>query len=167
MTFYIKYNGNEPFDENFKKAIQTILQFNKLINEKKIIKNGSYYPRLSETDKRGLRAYNEVKKKHFCDNIHSTIILNEIIRCKHFPTYENGVIICTDSNFKDLMENQMKDLITIQDTPFDVVVNDVNNLLTSTDKLNQIEDMIDNLELTPKDLVKLQIRVSKLLVEYI
>ena len=167
MTFYIKYNGNEPFDENFKKIIETIIQFNKLVNEKKIVKNGSYYPRLTETDKRGLRAYNELKKKHFTENLHSFFVLNEIIRCKHFPTYENGVVICTDSNFKDLMENQMKDLITIQDTPYGVIVNDVNNLLTSNDKLDQIEDMIDNLELTPNDIVKLQIRLSKLLIEYI
>lgn len=161
MTFYIKYNGNEPFDENFKKVIETILQFNRLINEKKIVKNGSYYPRLTETDKRGLRAYNEVKRNYFHDNLHSSIILNEIIRCKHFPTYENGVIICTDSNFKDLMENQLKDSITIQDKPFGVIVNDVNNLLSSNDKINQIEDMIDNLELTPKEIVILSRRILK------
>ncbi len=165
MTFYIKCDlQDEDITEKWDKIIETINQFNKLINEKKLIKNGSYYPRLSDTDKRGLRAYNEVKKKYFP---HSHIILNEIIRCKHFPKFENGVLICIDSNFKELMENQMKGQIEVQETPFGVIVNDVNNLLSSNEKINQIEDMIDNLEITPNELVQLQMRISKMLIEYI
>lgn len=165
MTFYIRFAiKDDEMWEKWKKIIQTINQFNKLINEKELIKNGSYYPRLSDTDKRGLRAYNEVKKKYFP---HSHIILNEIIRCKHFPIYENGVIICSDSNFKELMENQMKGQLEVQETPFGVIVNDVNNLLSSNEKINQIEDMIDNLEITPNELVQLQMRISKMLIEYI
>jgi hypothetical protein len=167
MTYYIKYNGNEPFDENYKKIIETIMRFNELIKNKKIIKNGSYYPRLTDTDKRGLRAYNELKKKHFTENLHSFPVLNEIIRCKFFPQYDNGVIVVNDNNFKSLMENIMIDKLKIQNEPFDAVVNNVNNLLSSEDKLNQIEDMIDNLDLTPKEILKLIPRLTKLLVDYV
>ena len=73
----------ELFYNDWRNVLDTITKYTNLYNEKKIVKGTAYYPRLKYTDRRGLRAFNELKKGFFLEN--QCYILDYIIKEKILP----------------------------------------------------------------------------------
>jgi len=139
-TIYLK-NTDEADDDWWKnKILKPIIDWEQLIKDKTIKKNGSYYPRLVETKKRGLHAFNEVHNTYFKD-IDKDFILC-LCKFRILPQVNiNTLIINYEGNTHQLEKYLEKYNITKSETPFDAVVNDL-NIMSSNDKLSQIENMI-------------------------
>lgn len=163
-TIYIK-NTNEADNEWWKnKILKPIKDYEDLIKSNAIKKNGSYYPRLSETKKRGLHAFNEVHTTHFKDIEKDFILI--LCKFKVLPQVNIDTLVITYEGTEHHLKNYLsKYSLTYSNTPFDAIVNDL-NIMSSKDKLEQIENMIENLEFTPYEYSLLIIRCSSALADY-
>ena len=146
------------------KILKPISLWSELLESKTIIKGGAYYPRLADTNKRGLNAFNEVHKKYFKE------IKKEFLLClckfTIFPQVSIDTLIITfHGNSHALTDYLHKYDLTVGDTPFNAIVNDL-NIMSSEDKLKQIKIMIENLEFTPFDYVCLIKECSLVLSEF-
>ena len=146
------------------KILKPISLWSELLESKTIIKGGAYYPRLADTNKRGLNAFNEVHKKYFKE-IKKEFLL---YLCKFtiFPQVSIDTLIITfHGNSHALTDYLNKYDLIVGDTPFNAIVNDL-NIMSSEDKLKQIKIMIENLEFTPFDYVCLIKECSSVLSEF-
>jgi len=163
-TIYIK-NTLENDDEWWKtKILKPIKDYEELIKSGLIKKSGSYYPRLSETKKRGLHAFNEVHSTHFSDIEKEFILI--LCKFKVLPQVNISTLVITyEGDTHHLANYFSKDDLTYSETPFDAIINDL-NIMSSKDKLEHIENMIENLEFNPYEYSLLIIRCSSALADY-
>jgi len=162
-TIYLK-NANEADDDWWKNTIlKTISDWNDLLKNKIIIKGGSYYPRLKDTKKRGLNAFNEVHFQHF-KNIDKQLLLG-LCKFKISPQVNIDTLIITFLGEHALKEYFEKFDLILSDIPFNAIVNDL-NIMPSNEKLEQIKIMIENLEFTPHEYALLIKDCSLVLCDY-
>jgi hypothetical protein len=163
-TIYLK-NENAEDDEWWKnKILKPILDMENFIKGGVIKKNGCYYPRLMETNKRGLHAFNEVHNTHFKDIEKDYILI--LCKFKVSPQVNINTLIITYEGNTHHLENYLEKYKIIKsETPFNAIINDL-NIMSSKDKLEQIENMIENLEFTPYEYSLLIIRCSSALADY-
>ena len=163
-TLYLK-NAEAENDEWWKKVLIDCSKWEQLIKSKDIIKSGCYYPRLKDSNKRGIHAFKEVANKHFQETDKEFLL--GLCRMKVCPQVNIDTLII---NVDDITKYGLYDFfnkyyLLKSDTPFNAVVNDL-NVMPSHEKLNQVEDMIENLEFTPYELSKLIKICSNLLIEF-
>lgn len=166
MTKTIYYRSIEDSDaEWWKKVLIDCSKWEELIKSKEIIKSGCYYPRLKNSNKRGIHAFKEVANQHFHET--DKEFLMGLCRMKVCPQVNiDTLIICVDNIEKHGLSDYLKKFkLQIADKPFNAVVNDL-NVMPSHDKLEQVESMIVNLEFTPYELTQLIKSCSILLIEY-
>ncbi len=163
-TIYLR-NTDAETDEWWKKVLMDCSKWEQLIKSKEIIKSGCYYPRLKESNKRGIHAFKEVANKHFQETEKEFLL--GLCRMKVCPQVNIDTLII---NVDSITQHGLADYfnkynLEKDDKPFNAVVNDL-NVMPSHEKLEQIENMIENLEFTPYELSVLIKRCSSLLVEF-
>tara|TARA_R110001592_G_scaffold4692_1_gene26259 strand:+ start:1060 stop:1566 length:507 start_codon:yes stop_codon:yes gene_type:complete len=135
----------------------------KLINDNVIIKKGSYYPRIKDSNKRGLNAFLEVCTTYFKNT--DRVFLMGVCKLKVCPqVYLNTLQINVDDENKHGLSDYLKEYkLEKSDIPFNAIVCN-QNIMPSEKKLQTINEMIDNLEFTPVEIAKLINELSNQLI---
>tara|TARA_R110000796_G_scaffold252443_1_gene386813 strand:+ start:6115 stop:6585 length:471 start_codon:yes stop_codon:yes gene_type:complete len=146
---YIK--GNNDF---FSSLLEFCHHYNELIKEDIIVKKGSYYPRLSTTNKRGFLAFKEVylKINNMC-KLSDIITLNDIQEFIKAPKTEININqMYTTKKFISYLKT--KNLIwEISAEPFIIEMNDDENI--KKEAKAQILNYCKNFNYEKKDYVEL------------
>tara|TARA_R110002012_G_scaffold281478_1_gene470540 strand:- start:10 stop:555 length:546 start_codon:yes stop_codon:yes gene_type:complete len=172
-----RYITNDELDDATWKLILKIADtYRNLIIENKIIKGGSYYPRLSETDKRGLRAYKEFKSYIYdkLEDVDKTLMedwLDIFIKCPVIPKVEFDCLVVDNGDYMHKLSS-LDYLINLFETntlrtqlePYDQIVHTYPEI-SEDEKIENIMSVIDNLEFTPKQILKLQNKINDYIIE--
>lgn len=162
----------QPFWGSF---LKTVNNYSDGIKSNKYIKNGGYYPRMKQTSKRGLRAYEEVILDIKSDDEELQTIkqyLNDIIRCKQTPEIHIDTLIICESDFIKLQSSEGstinklyydEKLIVSDEKDLTIVKNQVidNTEIDTTIKLTAVLNLIDGLDFTTHELVGLDLQISQ------
>lgn len=164
ITLYLR-SVQADDSEWWKKVLMDCSKWEQLIKTKEIIKSGCYYPRLKESTKRGIHAFKEVANKHFPETEKEFLL--GLCRMKVCPQVNIDTLIINVDTITQygLYDYFGKYHIETDDKPFDAIVNDL-NIMSSSDKLEQVESMIENLEFTPLEIAELINKCSNLLIEF-
>ena len=152
-TIYLR-NLEEKDSEWWKNILIDSVNWKKLIEEKLIIKKGSYYPRLKDSKKRGLNAFLEVARTYFKKSDKEFLL--GLCKLKVCPIVSIDTLqLNVDNPDKHGLIDYMKPFkLESSDIPFDAVICDL-NVMGSDKKIQTIHEMVDNLEFTPLELSKL------------
>ena len=163
-TVYLK-NADEKDSDWWKKVLMDCSKWEQLIKTNEIKKNGCYYPRLKDSKKRGIHAFKEVVNKHFKETEKEFLL--GLCKMKVCPKVNIDTLIINIDNITQygLSDYFNKYHLHKNDKPFDAIVNDL-NIMSSSEKLEQVENMIENLEFTPYELSILINKCSNLLIHY-
>lgn len=164
ITLYLR-SADENDADWWKKVLMDCSKWEELIKTKEIIKSGCYYPRLKNSKKRGIHAFKEVANKHFQETEKEFLL--GLCRMKVCPQVNIDTLIINVESITQygLFDYFGKYHLQSDDKPFDAVVNDL-NIMSSSDKLEQVESMIENLEFTPLEIAELINKCSNLLIEF-
>ena len=148
--------------------------YKQLIDNKTILKTGGYYPRLKNTSKRGLKAYEEVIKNHFSglELEHRTIenCIRFIMICKTPPeVYFNTLIFEKNDYDKICLSNSTyfnSDCTTSVELPKELPNID-EHLIPEETKIETVLTTIEGLEFNGYETIKLVSRImDKLTIIY-
>lgn len=161
-------NAKEEDNEYWRdKVLKPIVEWERLLKEKEIKRSGCYYPRLAETTKRGINAFNEVYKAFFKD-INKEFLL-ALCRFNITPQINNFnsltlTYVGKGNHFEKYFKDEGIKLITSY-KPFDAIVNNL-NIMSSREKVKTVKDMIENLEYSPLEYSMLMCQISADLIDY-
>ncbi len=159
----LKDNSSEETKNKFVNVSLCLANFKELIEKSELLKKGSYYPRLKNTNKRGIHAYRELLNKYELFGKNKTIMGN-IIRLKTLPNILVDELEFSNVNSYEIIFNEVeRQEHIISDNPKNMVHLPIDNKLNSNEKIKMILDQIDNLELTQTELCDLISSVSNLL----
>ncbi len=152
-SIYLR-NLEDKDDDWWKNILIDVVNWKKLIEDEVIVKKGSYYPRIKDSKKRGLTAFLEVCRTYFKKT--DKVFLMGLCKLKVCPNvYLDTLHLNVDNPDKHGLSEYMKSFkIEKSDIPFNAIVCDL-NVMPSSQKIQTINDMVDNLEFTPSELAKL------------
>lgn len=143
-------------------------KYKELFDNKKIVKNGGYYPRLTDTKKRGFKAYEELLKKEF-NGLGSGNIIDEIKVCKTPPVVEIDTMVLEEIDYykmlnKGIFKNQISQFEE-STTPFQMEVAEINPTITTKVKIECVMTMLSSLEFSLQELLNLNIKIGEQVLE--
>lgn len=154
MYYYkLTENGNTEIIEKWKYLLKWFSKYSNLVNEKIITRGGSYYPRLTKTTKRGIRAFKELKLYFYNDFIpnEKEDYFNIILKCREVPLI--GICdICTKTDIINLLPFPEGE-IQKSETPFELVIEPLLSV-PFEEKVKVITDYFESLEFTPAEMAK-------------
>lgn len=164
MTKSIYFRSVEDKDNEWWKNILIDTElWKKLITDDIIIKKGSYYPRIKNSEKRGLNAFLEVSRTYFKNT--DKVFLMGLCKLKVCPQVYLDTLHINVDNDKNhsLTEYFLQYKLEKSDIPFNSIICN-QNVMPSEKKLQTINEMIDNLEFTPFEIAKLINELSSQLI---
>lgn len=169
--------NDEMNDDTWTMILKIADTYRNCIIDNEIIKGGSYYPRLVDSEKRGLRAYKEFKTYFHnkfeieVDEKFMEIWLNIFIKCKTIPKVEFDSLVVCNSDYihkldgieliKLLFENKQ---IKSQFEPYDQIVHEYPEI-SEDEKIQNVLTLIETLEFQPTQILKLQNKINDYIIQ--
>jgi len=160
--YYYRFSGNDSeLIEIWKNLLKWFSDYSLLFNNGTIKRGGAYYPRLADTNKRGVRAFNELRKmKSFKE---TPEYFDIILKCREVPII--GIdYIQTKTDIRALFPDKLE--IEISEEPFELIEEDL-NLVPFEEKVKVITDYFESLEFTPAEMAKTLSLLNNYLCEVI
>tara|TARA_R110002033_G_scaffold118671_1_gene162317 strand:- start:283 stop:792 length:510 start_codon:yes stop_codon:yes gene_type:complete len=147
--------------------------YKNLIETEEVIKSGGYYPRLKETNKRGLRAYNELIKKHFSgldlENITIENCIRFIMVCKSSPEVYFDILIFEKTDYEKICLNNSSyfnhDCTTTEELP-EQLQDITEKTIPEETKIETVMTTIDGLEFNHDESLKLISKIIDKLISH-
>ena len=169
MYYYkLAENTSPEVIQKWKYFLRWFSKYSHLVNEKIIVRGGSYYPRLTKTTKRGIRAFKELKIYFYNDNLFGNPeyvdYFEIILKCREVPLI--GICdICTKTDIINLLPFEIGE-IEKSDSPFELIEEPL-NIVPFEEKVKVITDYFESLEFTPAEMAKTLGILNNYLVEII
>ena len=151
--YYYKLTENQSPElvEKWKHLLKWFSKYSQLVNEKIITRGGSYYPRLTKTKKRGIRAFNELKIYLYNNSLVSNDYFDIVLKCREVPLI--GICdICTKTDIINFLPFGLGE-IEKSESPFELIEEPLCSV-PFEEKVEVITDYFESLEFTPSEMAK-------------
>jgi len=165
MTIQFIYVKSEEAHWGY--ALAVAHKYNDLFKNKKIIKNGGYYARLTETKKRGFKAYEELIKTEFSEtNLNQEYFqcfMGMLMKCKTPPEVEINSLVFNKQDWQKAKNKNLK--LQESEEAFDLPIQDISPEISEEDKINAVLCVVDSFDFTFQQILKLMSKLMDKLLE--
>lgn len=163
ITLNPDFENNEKIVFLWKDLLTTVYNYKKLLQEGTIIKGGSYYPRLKDTNKRGIRAFKELQKLECWSDFGRDLLCNWLIKERNLNNISGINFINTDFNILefhlltdnlDLMDFCKEEHFVFSENPPNYIPVEEVAIVPFDEKVKVITDYFESLEFTRKEIAK-------------
>ncbi len=163
ITLNPDFENNDKIVFLWKELLSTVSKYKSLLQDNIIVKGGSYYPRLCDTKKRGIRAFKELQSLECWSGFGRDILANWLIKEKDLNNISGINFIKTDFNILDfhlltdnldLIDFCKKEHFVFSETPPNYIPVEEVAVVPFDEKVKVITDYFESLEFTRKEIAK-------------
>ncbi len=163
ITLNPEFENNEKIVFLWKDLLATVNNYKELLTNGTIVKGGSYYPRLKDTKRRGIRAFKELQSLDCWSDFARDLLANWLIKERDLNNISGINFINTDFNILDfhlltdnldLIDFCKEEHFVFSETPPNHIPVEEVAVVPFDEKVKVITDYFESLEFTRKEIAK-------------